>query len=122
MLIGYIENVNSDRKIVENASMRMDMLYFLDYDIDEVLPWHNTVSRTRHLYGEELFLEVFLKVLGLCISKGQVKGNRQAVDSAYIKSNASMDSLVERTLLEDKDITGYIPNFGLYKIEHEGFT
>ena len=56
MLIGYIENLNSDRKIIEHASMRMDMLYFIDYDIDEILPWHSTLSRTRKLYGDELFL------------------------------------------------------------------
>jgi transposase len=101
MLIGYMENICSDRKIIEQASMRLDMLYFLGYDIDETLPWHSTLSRTRQLYGEELFLEVFRKVLGLCVSKGMVKGSRQAVDSAYIKSNASMESLVEKTLLED---------------------
>jgi Transposase and inactivated derivatives len=101
MLIGYIENINSDRKIVEQASMRMDMLYFLGYDIDESLPWHSTLSRTRQLYGEDLFLEVFRKVLGLCIAKGMVNGRSQAVDSAYIKSNASMESLVEKSLQED---------------------
>jgi len=97
MLIGYIENLCSDRKIIENASMRMDMLFFLDYDIDESLPWHSTLSRTRQLYGEELFLEVFRKVLSLCVSKGMVDGRRQAVDSALIKSNASMDSLVRKS-------------------------
>ncbi|GHT18984.1 hypothetical protein AGMMS4957_02300 [Bacteroidia bacterium] len=59
MLIGYIENINSDRKIVEEASMRMDMLYFLGYDIDEALPWHSTLSRTWDVYGEALFLDVF---------------------------------------------------------------
>ncbi|GHT19504.1 hypothetical protein AGMMS4957_03890 [Bacteroidia bacterium] len=55
-----------------------------------------TVHRTRHLYGEALFLEVFRKVLGLCITQGMVEGHRQAIDSAYIKSNASMDNLVEK--------------------------
>lgn len=55
MLIGYMENIASDRKIVEQASMRLDMLYFLNYDIDESLPWHSTLSRTRKLYGKELF-------------------------------------------------------------------
>jgi len=98
MLIGYIENLNSDRKIIEYASMRMDMLFFLDYDIDESLPWHSTLSRTRQLYGKELFLEVFCKILGLCVSKGMVSGNIQAIDSAFIRANASMGSLVERDL------------------------
>jgi len=101
MLIGYLENIVSDRKIIEQASLRMDMLYFLGYDIDEPLPWHSTLSRTRQLYGEELFLEVFRQVLRMCIDKGMVDGHRQAVDSAYIKSNASMESLVEKRLLED---------------------
>jgi len=101
MLIGYIENLNSDRKIVENASMRMDMLYFIGYDVDEVLPWHSTLSRTRKLYGEELFLEVFQAVLILCIDKGLVNGRRQAVDSAYVKANASMDSIIRKEILDD---------------------
>lgn len=101
MLIGYIENMNSDRKIVENASMRMDMLYFIGYDVDEELPWHSTLSRTRKLYGEDLFLEVFRKVLSLCIDRGMVNGRRQAVDSAYVKANASMDSIVRDEIMDD---------------------
>lgn len=99
MLIGYIENLNSDRKIIENASMRMDMLFFIGYDIDEELPWHSTLSRTRKLYGEDLFLSVFRKVLSLCIEKGMVNGRRQAIDSAYVKANASMESIVRKEML-----------------------
>jgi len=101
MFIGYIENLNSDRKIIQNASMRMDMLYFIGYDVDEELPWHSTLSRTRKLYGEELFLEVFRKVLSLCIDKGMVNGRRQAVDSAYVKANAAMDNIVRNEILDD---------------------
>ena len=101
MLIGYLENLNSDRKIVEQASMRMDMLYFIGYDIDEPLPWHSTLSRTRQLYGEELFLEVFRRVLSLCIEKGMVSGRRQAVDSAHVKANASFDSIIPKKLKDD---------------------
>ncbi|WP_154029891.1 transposase [Bacteroides ovatus] len=86
MLIGYMENIASDRKIVEQASMRLDMLYFLNYDIDESLPWHSTLSRTRKLYGEELFLKVFNHILELCVHAGLVDGRIQAVDSAFIKA------------------------------------
>jgi hypothetical protein len=28
----------------------LDILFFLGYDIDEPLPWHSTISRTRQLY------------------------------------------------------------------------
>lgn len=104
ILVGYIENLNSDRKIMNHASMRLDVLYFIGYDIDEELPWHSTLSRTRGLYGEEIFKELFKKVLGLCVSKGMVSGKRQAIDSAFVKANASLDSLVEKEVLEDADV------------------
>ena len=73
--------------------MRLDILYFLGYDIDEELPWHSTISRTRQLYPETVFEEVFTKVLTMCVDKGMVSGHTQAIDSAPIKANASMDTL-----------------------------
>ena len=89
MLIGYLENINSDRQVLEIAKMRMDMLYFLGYALDEPLPWHSTLSRTRKLFGEDVFLELFRNILKLCIDKGMVSGKTQSVDSALIKANAS---------------------------------
>jgi IS5 family transposase len=81
--------------------MRLDILFFLGYDLDEELPWHSTISRTRQLYGEEVFKELFSKVLSLCVSKGMLSGRRQAIDSAFVKANASMDSLVQKEIIED---------------------
>lgn len=101
ILVGYLENLNSDRRIIDHCSMRLDILFFLGYDIDEDLPWHSTISRTRQLYGEEVFKKLFSQVLGLCIHKGMLSGRRQAIDSAYIKANASMDSLKEKEIIED---------------------
>ncbi|MEZ5013603.1 MAG: IS1182 family transposase [Chitinophagales bacterium] len=101
LLFGYLENLNSDRRIIDAASMRLDVLFFLQYDIDEPLPWHSTLSRTRQLFGEEVFLLLFRKVLSMCVQAGMVKGKRLAVDSALVKANASLDSLVEKEVLED---------------------
>jgi transposase len=103
ILIGYIENLNSDRKIIAHSKLRLDIVLFLGYDIDEELPWHSTISRTRQLYGEEVFKQLFKKVLSLCVQQGMLSGKRQAIDSAYIKANASMDSLVEKEIIEDGD-------------------
>jgi transposase len=103
ILIGYLENLGSDRRIINTVSMRMDMLYFIGYDIDEPLPWHSTLSRTRQLYGESLFKQLFKQVLKECIEKGMVAGRRQAMDSAPVKANASMDSLKKKEVLQDGD-------------------
>jgi transposase len=101
ILIGYLENLASDRRIMQTVGMRLDMLLFLGYDLDEPLPWHSTLSRTRQLYGEEVFKELFLQVLKQCIEKGMVAGRRQAMDSVLVKANASMDSLKEKEILAD---------------------
>ena len=104
MLIGYLENLGSDRRIINTATMRLDMLFFIGYDIDEELPWHSTLSRTRQLYGNDLFKKLFKQVLKQCVEKGMVTGRRQAVDSAPVKANASMDSLAEKNILSDADV------------------
>ena len=99
-LVGYLENIISDRQLISFCRLRLDILLFLGYDLDEELPWHSTISRTRQLYGEKIFLEAFQKVLGQCITSGMVSGNTQAIDSAFVKANASMDSFELKVLAE----------------------
>ena len=36
MLVGYLENINSDRQIISQSQMRLDVLYFLGYDVGNV--------------------------------------------------------------------------------------
>ena len=116
-LIGYLNNINSDRKLIEFCANRLDTRLYLQYDIDESLPWHSTISRTRQLYGEEVFLQLFQEVLSLCVTKGMVRGKRQAIDSAFIKANASLDSLTEKEILEDVQVYAEELNEGSeYKI------
>jgi transposase len=92
-LVGYLENILSDRQLIQHASMRLDILYFIDHDIEDELPWHSTVSRTRDMFPDALFTELFECVLSMCVEKGMVSGKSQAIDSAPVKANASMESL-----------------------------
>lgn len=101
MLVGYLENINSDRRIIEVCRLRMDILFFLGYGLGETLPWHSTLSRTRQLYNQEVFTCMFQQVLSLCMDKGMLSGRRQAVDGFYIKANASLDNMMRRDILED---------------------
>ncbi len=54
-LVGYLENIISDRHLIEHCSLRLDILFFLDHDIDEELPWHSTISRTRQLLDDKIW-------------------------------------------------------------------
>lgn len=104
MLVGYLENLTSDRRIIRTSRMRMDILFFLGYDLDEEFPWHSTLSRTRKLYGEDQFVALFKQVLKLCVDHGLMCGKRQAVDSALIRANASMSKMVEKQIMADASI------------------
>jgi transposase len=106
MLAGYLENLNSDRRIINALRLRLDIRYFIGYNLDEELPWHSTLSRTRQLYGEHVFTELFKRVLKQCMDKGMVSGRRQAVDSVFIKANASIDSMLAKEILADADSYG----------------
>jgi transposase len=47
LLVGYLNNIGSDRRLIEYCSNCLDVRLFIRYDIDEPLPWHSTISRTR---------------------------------------------------------------------------
>ena len=120
ILVGYFNNINSDRQLLRYCSNCLDVRLFLRYDIDEELPWFSTISRTRQLYGEEIFITLFKKILSLCVEKGMVRGKRQAIDSAFIKANASLDSLTEKEITDDGQAYAHELNEGSEeKIKHE---
>ncbi len=102
-LVGYLEDISSDRQLINHCSMRLDILFFLGYDLDEELPWHSTISRTRQLFPEQVFEQVFTQVLQMCVDKGMVIGHTQCIDSAPVKANASMDSLELKVPAESLD-------------------
>ena len=96
VLVGRLENLVSDRRLVEHCALRLDILYFLGYEVDEELPWHSTVSRTRQLFSAAVFALFFDHVFAQCVAQGLVAGDTQAVDSAPVKANASLESMQEK--------------------------
>ena len=96
VLVGRLENIASDRRLGEHCALRLDILYFLGYEVDEDLPWHSTISRTRQLYPAAVFEHLFDQVFAQCVAAGLVAGDTQTVDSAPVKANASLDSVCEK--------------------------
>ncbi|GAB3790517.1 hypothetical protein GCM10028818_60790 [Spirosoma horti] len=93
LLIGHLENITSDRKLLEVAKLHISIRAFLGYDLEQSLPWHSTLSRTRQRIPISTFETCFSHIVGLCIQKGLISGHTQVIDSAYIKANASMSRL-----------------------------
>ncbi len=62
LLVGYLNHINSDRALLYYCADSLSIRLFLGYHLDEQLPWHSTISRTRQLYGEGVFLSLFQAV------------------------------------------------------------
>ena len=96
VLVGRLENIVGDRRLIEQCALRLDIRYFLGYEVDEDLPWHSTISRTRQLYPAAVFEHLFDQVFAQCVTAGPVAGDTQVVDSAPVKAAASLASLREK--------------------------
>lgn len=107
ILVGYLENCPTDRGLERLFQMRMDLRYFIDHDIDELIPDHSTLCKTRQRIPQEIFSEVFEHILGLCVQQGMVDGSTQSIDSAYIDANASIDKM-DKVNLVDRDPDKYL--------------
>ncbi len=64
--------------------------------LDEYTPEHSTISRTRRLIDLDTHREVFSWVLGVLADRGQLKGQRIAIDATTLEANAAMRSIVRR--------------------------
>jgi len=104
-LVAHFENICSDRALIEKSQLRLDILYFLDYNPGECLPCHSTLSRTRKRLPTEVFETCFQHILTACVEKGMVSGHtqlehsRSMVDAAFVEANASADSLKRKAIL-----------------------
>jgi transposase len=96
VLFGYFENIISDRELIRRASDSLGVRLYLGYDLDEEMPWHSTISRTRARIPEKVFEKLFDKILRMCIDKGLVSGEHQSIDSTLVKANASLESLEKK--------------------------
>ncbi len=93
MFLLFYENVKSERELMRQLPLRLDWLWFCEYDIDDVTPNHSILSKARRRWGAEVFDSFFLRVLEQCIDAGLVDGNIIHIDSSLIQANASKDKL-----------------------------
>jgi transposase len=96
LLIGYFEGIDSERGIAWRAGDSLTIRSFLGIGLDEAVPDHTTISRTRRLVDLETHQQVFGWVLRLVAEKGLLKGKTIGVDATTLEANAALRSIVRR--------------------------
>lgn len=95
LLVGYLFDIRSERKLVEEISLNLAYRWYIGYDLDEEVPNHSIFSKARVRFGKKLFLDIFEQILIKCMELGMVSKEGMLIDSTIVKADASIQSLVE---------------------------
>lgn len=93
MFLLFYENVKSERALTRQLPLRLDWLWFCDYDLDEDTPDHSVLSKARKRWGSEIFEQFFINILEQCIAAGLVDGEIIHIDSSTIDANADINKV-----------------------------
>ena len=96
LMVGYFEGVDSERGIAWRASDSLSIRAFVRIALDESIPDHSTISRTRRLIDVETHQTVFQWVLQILAERNLLKGNTIGVDATTLEANAALRSIVRR--------------------------
>jgi len=100
LMIGFFENISSERGIAERCSDSISIRFFLGYDLTQATPDHSTLSVIRSRLGEDTYHQVFVLILSALQQQGLVKGQNVGIDASVLEANASLKSLVNRDTQE----------------------
>jgi transposase len=96
LMVGYFEGIDSERGIAWRASDSLSIRSFVRVALDESVPDHSTISRTRRLMDVETHQAVFQWVLAVLAEKKLLRGTTIGVDATTLEANAALRSIVRR--------------------------
>jgi len=100
LMVGFFEDIASERGMAERCSDSISIRAFLGYDLTETTPDHSSLSVIRHRLGPEIYDQVFILILSALDKHGLLKGKNVGIDASVIEANAALKTLVNRNTEE----------------------
>ena len=100
LMIGFFENLPSERAIASRCEDSLSLRAFLGYDLTENTPDHSSLSVIRTRLGVEVYQSALEIVLTGLYEHGLLKGRDLGIDSSIIEANASLRELQHRNTEE----------------------
>jgi transposase len=101
LMIGFFENLPSERSIASRCADSFSLRAFLGYGLEEATPDHSSLSVIRTRLGAEVFQAALELVLRGLYEHGLLKGRHLGIDSSIIEANASLRELQNRNTEQD---------------------
>lgn len=91
-IIGYFFGISSERQLFRDIQVNLAYRWYLGYDIDEDIPNHSIMTKSRYRFPREVFEHLFKRIIHECKKQGLISGDYYFLDSSLIRANASKDS------------------------------
>jgi transposase len=101
-LIGYFFGIPSERRLFREVQVNLAYRWYLGYDLDEEIPDHSVMTKSRHRFPVEVFEQLFKRIIRLCKDKGLISGDYHFVDSSVVRADASRESFRPTLKLEQE--------------------
>ena len=96
LMVGFLENLPSERAIAARCGDSLMIRSFLGYDLDEDTPHHSSFTVIRERLTKEIYDAVFNIILEGLRRHGLLRGKNLGIDSSVMEANASLRALENR--------------------------
>src|SRR5690348_4627777 len=106
LIIGYVFAIRSERALCREVQVNLAYRWFCGLSIEDRLPDHSAFSRARNerFRDNDIFRQVFERVVQACIAANLVGGQGFAVDASLIAADANeRRSIPGREWNKDRD-------------------
>lgn len=110
MLLGYLFDIESDRRLVDECADRLSFREFLGCLTDEPMPVHATFTHWRERLGPEFFRQVLHEIVRQCQQHGMKLSGARCVDGTRIKAQASRGG-PKVEVPKDVDVDEYLDEY-----------
>src|ERR1044071_2223648 len=90
-IVGYVFAIRSERALCREVQVNLAYRWFCGLSIEDRLPDHSAFSRARNerFRDNDIFRQVFERVVQACIAANLVGGQGFAVDASLIAADAN---------------------------------
>ena len=92
LIVMYMENISSERKLVEQLNVNLKYMWFTKTDLDAPIPDHSTFTVLRDRLGDKLFKQIFEKIVSVIISLNVACPKSISVDSTSVLADVKFPS------------------------------
>ena len=103
LLLGFMEGIDSERKLCEQVRLNIAYRWFLGLDFDDPTPEHSAFSQLRRRKWKNtcIFEEIFAGIVKQCIDYGLISGKLLMTDSTHVRANADNQRVLRVYVDED---------------------